>query len=174
MKANKNVYSDFLNSEKSIPPRDISEKINLLIQTDLKPTFFSVFAKLTVAHFFVSLVSLSICPQFDLQTLPLFNFMKTFLHSLDHNLCQLACGVFFLSLTGFAGYFTLNIEEFNFLGKNKFLQVSLLSLLSIGVLTCAGANVFFVPLMFWLIGTTVGGILSIQLMSFIFVNSVTK
>ncbi|MEO5969705.1 MAG: hypothetical protein ABIQ95_07230, partial [Bdellovibrionia bacterium] len=57
-------FLDFKNGESVVPPLYLTEKIIDQIHHDLNPSAWIVFSKLSLIHFVVGIVTLSICPQF--------------------------------------------------------------------------------------------------------------
>src|SRR4051794_2306331 len=129
---NQNDFLDFKNIEPVAPPLHLTETIVDEVHRNLNPSAWKVFSKLSLVHFLVGLVTLSICPQFGFRILGNgTGLMGTFM-TLGPYACELACGSFFLGSSILVASVVFKPEELRQLRRNEFLAVSALALMSMG------------------------------------------
>lgn len=163
---NKNWNSEFnlfVQSDHEIPV-ELSSRVLGVMSKLMNPSPFRIFSKLLGFHFVFGLLSLSICHQFGLNP---FNTRGSFSDWLmevgGHNFCMIGCGILFIGLSiAAAGYF-LSIEEARVLRKTRFLQISALSLFSLGIFVAVGAQLALTIGGLWLLGGLVGGLVTTEI-----------
>lgn len=144
------------------PPAALGQVIKARVHHELNPSALKVFSKLALIHFAVGALTLAVCPQFGVRLLgDGLGLMGTFMH-LGSLGCPVACGIFFFSATLLVASLILNPEEVKSLRKNQILEVSALSLLSLGVFTMLHAEIVLGFALAWFLGALVGAFLSLE------------
>lgn len=156
-------FADFLSVSEIQPPSHLSEKIISHVHRELNPPRTQVFLKVLGIHSVVSLFSLSICSQFGIQTLALFDVMNVFMEIMGHAYCMVLCGFLYLSVSALAFSFLLKPEEIRSIRKDFYAQLIILAGLSLGVFVCLGAEVLIFPTLLWTVGSLVGGFGALEL-----------
>jgi len=158
-----NEFDEFVSADPVNPPVQLSNQILSNVQSDLNPSVWSVFSKITFIHFVTGMVSLLFCPQFGVSPFHEHHGLMEIFMNLGKHGCMLGCGAVFLGTGGLATSLILRPEEVRTVMKTKFLQFSLLSALSIGAFICAGADVVLNLAVAWFIGSVLGGLLTLEL-----------
>jgi hypothetical protein len=150
-------FQDFMNSESSLPPRELSERILERVRADLNPNSWSVFGKLSLIHLIVGGLTLALCPQFGVRSwgegmglMHVFNALGTYG-------CMAACGAFFTGTSVFFAVLLLRPEEIRVLRRAKILQIGALTLLSLGAFVMADAEILLAFAAVWILGSLIGG-----------------
>ncbi len=156
-------FADFLSAPEAAPPLHLTEKILARVHRDLNPPRSQVFLKVLGIHSVVSLFSLSICSQFGIQSIPLYDAMNVFMKFMGHAYCMALCGFLYLALSALALSFFLTPEEIKSLRKDFYAQLLVLAGVSLGVFVCLGAEVLLFPTFLWLSGSLVGGLGALEL-----------
>lgn len=155
-------FQEFMKEPSEAPPKTLTEKIFSNVHQNLNPSSISVFSKLSLVHFIVGALTLSLCPQFGIR---LFGeglgIMKFFL-PLGAYGCIAVCGAFFVGTSLFASGFFLRPEDIKVLKKHRWLQVSALSFLSLGAFIMAEAQILFWFAFVWAIGSIIGGVAMLE------------
>lgn len=154
-------FADFLMSEPVEVPHMITEMIISKIQNELNPSFLQVFIKISSIHLFVGLVTLLFCPQFDISITSQLGLVP-YLMQFGHEVCTFGCGAIFVGISLLASSFYLKPEEVKVLKRYAFLQLLVLSSLSLGFFVALGAEVILSLGLIWLAGATIGGVLSLD------------
>ncbi len=155
-------FQIFLQSKESNPPPRVTEQIFLKVNGDLNPLSWAVFTKLTLVQACVGLVTLLFCPQFGISLFSGMGLTSVFMQ-LGETACMAACGGVFLGAGSFVGALILKPEEVKVIRRNKVLQLALLGSLSMGAFICLGAPVIMTLGLVWLLGSTLGGIATLEL-----------
>ncbi|MFL5813890.1 MAG: hypothetical protein ACJ763_09965 [Bdellovibrionia bacterium] len=155
-------YQEFLNKQES-PPKKASEQILAQIHQDLHPSVWKTFSKLSLIHFAVALVTLSICPQFGIRLLGEgMGLMHVFMGLGDLG-CPLACGFFFTGTTLLVASLVLRPEEIRALRRNRFTEALALTLLSLGFFVMIRAEIALGFALLWMLGSIIGSLLALEL-----------
>ena len=157
-----NEFQFFLSVEKRDPPEPISSRIIKSVQSDLDPPQWIVFAKVALIHLVVGFLVLLICPQFGIGLFEGMGLTALFMHFGDL-VCSIACGALFLGTTMFVSGLVLKPEEIRAIRKREFVQIVLLSTLSIFAFILLGASVAATLGIAWVIGSVFGGYTSLEL-----------
>lgn len=155
-------FADFLMSEPVEVPHKVTETIFSEIHHELNPSFLQVFGKISYIHFIVGFFTLLFCPQFDISITSQFGLIPYFMQ-FGHEVCTFACGAIFVGLSLLASSFHLKPEDIKVLKEYEFLQLLVLSSLSLGFFVALGAEVVLSLGIIWLVGAIVGGILTLNL-----------
>jgi hypothetical protein len=155
-------FQDFLSATETAPQASVSNNILSLINGDLNPSFQKVFMKVLGIHSVTSLLSLSLCSQFGIRTFSFFDLMHTFMKMTGPTICLALCGALYLGLSSLMISLFLSPEEVRKIRLQKGLQITLLSGASLGVFLCLGAEMLFLPMIFWFVGSLSGGIVTLE------------
>lgn len=151
-------FKEFVGSESTAVPKEISDQILKKIHSDLNPSSWLVFSKLLGIHLVVGTLSLAICNQFGLNPFQTNFSLSDYFMRLGHSTCMVFCGVLFIGLTVTLGNFVLRREELLVLSRNALLQVFGLSVLSLAAFIGFGAEIVLGIAALWFLGAMVGGI----------------
>ena len=155
-------YQEFLAAEPVSPPEALSESIISRVRRDLNPSAWLVFSKLTLVHVFVGTVTLLFCPQFGFSPSGGMGLMALFM-KFGEEACMLGCGAVFMSGSALMAAIVLRPEQVRVIRKTRFLQISSLALLSMAVFVCAGAGLLISMGLFWVLGSVLGGLVSLEI-----------
>ncbi|MBL7664267.1 MAG: hypothetical protein JNM93_03985 [Bacteriovoracaceae bacterium] len=159
----KNDFKDFMFSEGVTPPKVLSEKIYKMVDSDLNPSAWKVFTKLTFIHFISAALTLSVCPQFGFR---LFGsgtgLMGHFMH-FGHFGCMIACGAFFLGSSLLIANFSLKIEEIKIIRKYRWVQIAALISMSLGFFIMLDTEIVFGFAAAWILGSVIGALSVLEL-----------
>lgn len=157
-------FKDFVSGgEGSSVPESLSAQILQCIHKALNPSPWLVFFKLLGVHAVVGTLSLAICDQFGISPFNTGFSLAEYFMKFGHSVCMTLCGFLFISLSIVLGWIVLQREEMVVLKKNVFVQVPVLSALSLGVFMLLGAEIAFSIALFWLFGAVVGGLVTTQI-----------
>ena len=150
-------FIEFLKAEEPpVPPR-VTNTILASIHSALNPSGWFVFFKLLGIHCIFGTLSLALCNQFGLNPFQTSFSLSEYFMSFGHSFCMTLCGILFLSGTVVAAKFLFSQEEFQVLRKNKWIHVFLLSSFSLAVFAVVGAHLALEIVLFWIVGTFIGG-----------------
>lgn len=151
-------YEEFISLDSSTVPTEVTKNLFSKINNLLNPSAWMIFTKIFGIHIVIGTLSLAVCHQFGLDPFHTkFSLADWFMQVGGHGFCMVACGILFLGLSLMtAGYF-LSIEEIRVLRSTKLLQISALSLFSLGLLAAVGAQLALAIVGLWLIGTFTAG-----------------
>jgi hypothetical protein len=155
-------FQDFQSVGAVSPPSHVSREIFLKVHDDLNPSPWIVFSKVALLHALMGSVTLLFCPQFGISLFGGMGLMGIFMRYGEQG-CMLGCGAVFLGGSALAASLLLKTEEVRVLRKTEILQIAVLGLLSLGVFICMGVGVVFEMLLFWLLGSILGGILTFEI-----------
>lgn len=157
-----NEFLAFLSAENREPPEPISSRVVKRVQSDLNPPQWIVFAKIALIHLVVGFLVLLICPQFGIGLFEGMGLTALFMH-FGELICSVACGALFLGTSMFVSSLVLKPEEIRAIRKREFVQLVLLSTLSIFAFISLGASVAATLGIAWVIGSVFGGYTSLEL-----------
>lgn len=154
-------FCEFLGSSEIAPPATLSRKILERVAGDLNPSPWAVFSKLIVVVIVAGSLSLLICPQFGLGSYysPLMHFFM----QLGPIGCRAACGAFFMVTSVISACIILRPEELSVVRRTKFLTLSAVSGLGLGVFMCTSPEIILSAAVAWFLGASLGGWLSLEL-----------
>lgn len=151
-------FKDFVSSEGTPVPTDLSEKILKRIRADLNPSAWTVFLKLLGIHSVGGTLSLAVCDQFGLNPFKTDFSLSEYFMKFGHSTCMILCGVLFIGVTIGLCRMVLSPDEFRVLAKNAPLQVFGLSVLSLVAFIAFGAEIVLSIGVLWFIGAMIGGV----------------
>jgi hypothetical protein len=151
-------FKDFMESDGSPVPAELSKNILSRIEKALNPSAWIVFAKLTAIHSILGTLSLAICNQFGMNpfntTYSLMNYFMQF----GHSVCMTLCGFIFIGLSISLGFFILNSDEVRIFKNNSLIQIFSLSMISLAAFFAFGAELVLSIAVLWTAGALVGGL----------------
>lgn len=156
-------FNQFLSAPEITPPNAAREAVLTHVNRELNPSNQNVFLKMLGVHTVVSLFSLSICSQFGIQSLKLYDAMGSMMEAVGHTYCMAFCGLLYLGISALALSLLLKPEEIKVIRRHKVLQFTLLTGVSLGVFLCLGAEVLLFPGAIWIAGSLIGGIATLEL-----------
>ena len=154
---NLSEFEEFKSHAQAPPPHSLTQAIFNQIRSELNPSPWLVFAKLAFIQIAVGLVTLLYCPQFGLSPLGHEGLVPELMHWGEHT-CMFFCGAIFLGTSALVASFVLSRDEVRVLRKKEVLQILAVSLMSVAVFLCAGAEVAMDIALFWLLGAIIGGL----------------
>jgi len=151
-------FKEFMEISSDRPSQEVESKILNFVRNSLNPSPWVVFSKLSLIHFVVGLLTLGLCPQFDLRFFGEGLGVMKFFTPFGTYGCIALCGAFFIGTSLFASSFVLRIEELRVLRKHRLLQISLLVFLSLGAFVMADAEIILAFGIAWGVGSLIGGL----------------
>lgn len=155
-------FQEFMSVDPARVPVGVTETICARVHRDLKPSFWSVFAKVSAIHAVVGFVTLLFCPQFGLSLSDGMGLMALFMKFGDQG-CMVGCGAVFMSGSALTASLLLKREELSVIRRTEVLQVVTLTFLSMGIFICAGVGIVAGLGAFWALGSIVGGLGAFEL-----------
>ena len=157
-------FQEFINSDSNSAhvPENLSHKVLDTISAKLNPSALDVFIKVALLHAIASTLTLLFCPQFGLSLTSGMGLMQIFMRY-GHSACMLACGVLFMSFGLLLASLILRPEEVRVLRANNLYFLLSLSGLSLGMFLCLGGQIFQTMTLVWLLGTLLGGGITLDL-----------
>ncbi len=149
-------FKFFLDAPEVNPPSHLREEIFRIVHRDLNPQLWFLMAKLGGIHAVVGSFSLLLCSQFGMGRG--YNLMHAFM-SYGAFTCMAFCGAVFLGLTVVAAGFFLSNPELKRIRSTAYAPIVFLSLTSLVVLFCFGAEIALNLALFWLFGAVLTGVL---------------
>ena len=156
-------FYEFMSAPEVTPPAAVRNSVLSRVRSDLNPSNQQVFLKMLAVHSVVSLFSLSICSQFGIQFLRIYDAMGAMMSLVGHTYCMAFCGLLYLGISALALSLLLRPEEIKVVRRHRIMQLTLLSGLSLGVFLCIGAQVLLLPGALWIVGSLIGGITTLEL-----------
>lgn len=154
-------YQDFIDSDKTSIPQEVTNGVLSKIQNLLNPSAWSVFFKILGIHLVTGLVSLSFCHQFGLNPFNTkYSLADWFMSVGGHHFCMLGCGVLFVGGGILAAGYFLTVEEIKALKRTEFLQNLSLGLISLGLFAAFGVEMILSIAGLWLLGALIGGFIA--------------
>lgn len=153
-------FEDFVASDSSAVPQEVSGAILKRIQKALNPSPWIVFLKLFAVHLVGGTLSMGLCNQFGMRPFDLGFSMSDYFMKFGHSTCMFCCGVLFISVTVILSYLFWTREEFRVFSRNAPLQVFALSVFSLVSFLGFGADMTLHIGLVWLLGALVGGLLT--------------
>ncbi len=151
-------FKEFIETPDTVVPPEVSQKILSRIHVALNPSAWLIFAKLLGIHSVVGTFSLAVCDQFGMSPFNTGISLSEFFMEFGHSFCMGLCGFLFLGLSVLIASLVFRPEEFNVLRKNSFIQIFVLSILSLAAFFFMGAELLVGIGLIWLIGAFLGGL----------------
>jgi hypothetical protein len=163
----KNDFQDFVNSIGVSPSEKLNKKILHFVKTDLDPSHKVVFAKLLGIQTFIGFLTLTFCPQFKMSLTNEYDLFHYFHHNFGESICMIICGSIFIGSGALFAAYLLNSNEVKKIRESRILYYTSISIISLSAFFLLGSDIYLKLTIFWLIGSTVGGIVMFELNRFI-------
>lgn len=154
-------FSDFLNVTPASVPNTVSSSIKAHAHAQLRKHKGFVFTKLLGIHFVMSLLSLLVCHQFDMNPFGSRFSLSDYFMAFGHSVCMVFCGFLFLGGSLVAARLILIENDFRIIQRSFLLQILILCSLSLGAFMALGAHVTIGMGALWVLGAYVGSGLSL-------------
>jgi hypothetical protein len=154
-------FQEFAATENASVPTALTDDVQGLVSAALHPSGLKVFGKLSLITFVVGTLTLLFCPQFGISLTSSMGLMH-YLMPFGDAVCMLGCGGLFTGISLFVASLLLLPEEILQLKKNMALQLSSLSIISLGAFICAGGQVVLTLGLIWIFGAIAGGMLTLE------------
>lgn len=155
-----------------LPDENIKQKIFRKVKRDLNPSGMEVFTKLSITHFFVAILTLTVCPQFRFRLIGEGEgLLNVFMNFGEHG-CMMACGSFFIGTSIFVAGLIFSNAELRVLRSEKWIFVAMIVFLSLGFFLMLKPSIVFYFSTFWAIGSLFTGVSLIETFWFIRKNEV--
>lgn len=150
-------FQEFVRNEGALVPDEISQTVLDRVRHELNPSPWLVFSKFLGTHAVVGTLSLALCDQFGISPFQTGFSLSDYFMEFGHSTCMVLCGVLFVGLSVLLCRAWVSPEDLRVLKKNAWLQVSGISMLSLGIFAAFGAEITFAIGVLWLIGAMAGG-----------------
>jgi hypothetical protein len=167
-------YVDFLLNDKDSAPQKLQNQIMSLVESDLSPKASNVFIKLCLIHTLSAMATLSVCPQFGFRLVGQGMGLMHYFMSLGSYGCLMACGALFMGTSFMGAALLLKKEEFKTLYQYKFLQISLIVFLSLGIFMLspeARMEIFSTLTLAWLVGALSLPLMTLELRKYFYTST---
>lgn len=155
-------FKQFVSIEPVQPPKFASDRILARVHSDLNPAAWKIFGKVSIIHAVVGGVTLLFCPQFGVSVFGGMGLMALFMR-FGEFACMMGCGAVFLGASTLVAATVLRPEEIRVFRRSELIQVSGLAAISMAALICFGADVVFPLGLAWILGSVLGGLLTLEL-----------
>ena len=160
-------FQDFIITKGVNPSEKLSNKIRSYVKNDLNPSHKIVFSKLLGIQTLIGLLTMTFCPQFSLSLTNQFELFHYFHHQFGENICVAICGSIFIGSGAIFAVYLLKASEVRKI-KESILQyyasISTIALLNFFLL---GPETYLTLALYWLIGSTIGGLVMFETNRFI-------
>ena len=158
-------FQEFIQGDGAPVPPGVARTVLAQVQRDLNPSFWLVFAKLLGIHSVVGTLSLGLCNQFGMSPFQTGFSLSEYFMKFGHSTCMFLCGVIFLGLSVLLCRAAIRIDELRVLQRNVWLQIPVLSMISLGAFAALGAEISLVIGALWFLGAMLGGAAAATLLS---------
>lgn len=160
-------FLDFINTKGINPPEKISRGVLNFVKADLNPSHKIVFSKLLGIQAFIGVLTLTFCPQFSLSLTNSFELFHYFHHTFGEKICMIICGSIFMGSGALFAAYLLKSSEIKKIKASRFLYYTSISILALSSFFLAGTDVYLTLAVYWLLGSTIGGLIIFELNSLI-------
>lgn len=154
-------FKEFAAAPSASPPRQVSDRIFTKVHADLNPAIWLVGAKLALIHLVVGSVTLLFCPQFGINLGGGMGVMGL-LMQYGEQACMLGCGAVFMAGSALTASLVLSSAEVRKIRSSELLFFPALALFSLGALVCVGGTIALSLTFFWLLGSVIGGLATLE------------
>ncbi len=159
----KKDFNDFIDSTELSPPEKLSNRILNLVKADLNPSHKIVFSKLLAIQAFIGFLTLTFCPQFSLSLTNHYELFHYFHHKFGENICMAICGSIFMGSGALFATYILKSSEIRKIKKSRLLYYMSLSIIAFSTFFLLGSNIYLILATYWLVGSTIGGLVVFEL-----------
>lgn len=149
-------FIKFVEADPVSPKATTDNTIHKMVEKDLNPSIWMVFAKFFGIETAAGLATLLVCPQFNIG----FGSHNELFHSLHSTmppvLFFIVCGIFFVLLGAVLAGLILSHDEIRKIKKTKYLYYTAYSLTAYIIFVSLGAEVFLISSIAWILGAVAG------------------
>ncbi|MFC3024923.1 hypothetical protein ACFODT_13980 [Vibrio zhugei] len=150
----------FLKTKPISPNPRLDDAILQIVEKDLCPSVWQIYAKMLVVCMSAGLMSLTLCPQFGIGQE---TFLFHSLHAIGSGIVfHLFCGLFFVTIGASVSAVVLKKNEIRSLSKLKSAFFLGYSVVCFMLFTIFGKDVFVISSLFWIIGAFLGNIIGFE------------
>ena len=160
-------FQDFMNTKGANPPEELSNKILSFVKNDLNPSHKIVFSKLLGIQAFIGLLTMTFCPQFSLSLTNRFELFHYFHHQFGKNICMAICGSIFIGSGAIFAAYLLKTSEVRKINESILQYYSSISIIALFSFFLLGSETYLALALYWLIGSTIGGLVMFETNRFI-------
>lgn len=151
-----NEFIKFVEADPVSPKKTIDNSIHKMVGKSLNPSTWMVFAKFFGIETAVGLVTLLVCPQFNIG----YGSHNKIFHSLHSTLPPvpffIVCGIFYVLLGAALAGLILSRDEIHVIKKTKYIYYATYSLTTYVIFISLGAEVFMISSIAWIFGAMAG------------------
>jgi hypothetical protein len=155
-------YLDFINNEGVEPPLDLSNRVLHLIRSEMKPAHGLVLGKLILVQAFIGAITMIFCPQFSFSLTNNHDVFHFFHHKFGEYVCMIICGTIFMGTGALFASFLMKKGEVQRIRESRLLYYFTISILFMSIFLLMGADIYLRLVLFWLIGSVIGGALMFE------------
>lgn len=156
-------FTDFIKSKKSTPSPVLDEFILRYVQRELSPSHIQVFIKIVFIQAFIGVLTLLFCPQFNLSLTNNYDLFHFFHHKFGEAICMIICGSIFMGSGAVFSAYILKSEEVQKIKESELLYYFSMSLLALSVFYIFGAQIYLELALYWILGSSIGGLLAFEI-----------
>jgi len=169
----KHDFQDFLNNDDKKTPAALSQSILQQISYDMNPDIKLVTLKFTAVQFFSAMITLFICPQFEVSFTSNTDVFHFFHRHFGMYGCMLFCGFLFIGTGTIVSSLTLRLSELKKIHKYNISYFTIIALLSLIILNMIGQGSFHVGYaLTWFAGAVVSSIAFFEAIRFVRVKGI--
>jgi hypothetical protein len=159
-------FKDFKDTSTYSAPREASNTILDFVKRDLNPDKRVVFTKILSIQAFIGLLTMTFCPQFSLSLTANYDLFHYFHHTFGEVICMIICGSIFMGSAAIFSCAILKGVELKQIRQSKGLHFMALSIFSLSAFFIAGAKIYSLMTIFWLIGAIGSGVIVFEFNNF--------
>lgn len=142
---------------------NVPENLLASVKAKIFPDPWAVFGKVAGLHLIVGFLSLGVCNQFGLNPFQTERSLADwFMQIGGHQFCMVACGLLFMASTYVLANLVLTLEELEAVRRHEWLQMGVISLVSLAGFYFFGAELILRFAALWIVGAALGGFISIE------------
>lgn len=155
-------FQDFMTSDGIKPPKELDELILNRMRRKLSPSISYVFSKLALIQGIVGLITLSLCPQFQVGFGADHSLISHMSEAFGPFGCMAICGAIFLGSGAIVSGALLSRPERNLIRKTKYLAYFLLSGVALVLFNLCGGELYFDIAVAWILGAIISSIIGLE------------
>lgn len=160
----KSDYERFKSTKQIAPPQHLNERVLSFVRSELSPSPWKVFSKISFIHFIAAILTLSVCPQFGFRVFGEGMGLMHYFMSFGPVGCPIACGAFFMGTSLFVSTFLLNPQELRVLRSHRLTELGTLTMLSLGFFIMMDPSSIVLSFaLAWLLGAIISGIAILEI-----------
>ncbi|MCB9092387.1 MAG: hypothetical protein H6620_07500 [Halobacteriovoraceae bacterium] len=152
-------FKNFISNSQYETPKKLRNEVIGFVRNDLNPSRTKVFMKLITIHFVVGILTMIFCPQYNLSITHNYDLFHYFHHNFGEQICMIICGSIFLGSGALIAAQILNKHEIKTISTHKLLFYIAASSFFASAFIFISTNVYLKLVPFWLMGSTLSGLL---------------